>query len=148
MDWLDQELARLHKPGRVAPEAAARSEGVIAAWWRRLADVLRRDIDRANAAGIGADFSREGDTTYRVRNAAAGLELETTLDRSAQNVIFNYRSTAQNASAPEGGILSLRQERGAVRPYYSDQELNDAQLSETLLKPVLFPALPSDEVAA
>src|SRR5690242_20503569 len=149
MDWLDQELSRLQSAGDTGTSASVtHSAGAIATWWRRLGDVLQRYVDRANDAGVASDLTRNADNTYRVSNAAAGLALEITLDPATQKLVFNYRSTASDASAPEGGIMSLREERGAIRPYYSDQELNDAQISETLLKPVLFPALPSDEIAA
>jgi hypothetical protein len=148
MDWLDEELARLHHVGGTPSEPAADAAAAVARWWRHLADVLERDVERALSAGLTADFSREGEYAYRVSNAAAGLQLDVALDAASQNVIFNYRSSAATASAPEGGILRLRHDRAAVHPYYSDQGLNDAQLSETLLKPVLFPALPSSEVAA
>ena len=148
-DWLDEELER-QAAEQKAPveltgeEIAQRTQQ----WWASLKESLQQDVQRASALGLDAKLAEPEAGHIRVSNRNAGLNLDVFLDAPDGNVRFNYEAHGDRAIAPEGGILTLRTRAGGrVQPFYSDQHLSGEQLRETLLKPVLFPTMPSVEAA-
>ncbi len=161
-EWVDEEFARQQErdgagepPLDVATVAAA-----LARWWEQLGTGLRQDVERASARAVRAEFLRPAPHQYRVRNLREELALDVLLDLEARNVRFDYTSQKEGDQviepgdgrqprglAPEGGILSLRPRAYGVAVFYSDQHLSAEQLRKTLLKPVLFPEMPSEEAA-
>jgi hypothetical protein len=148
-DWLDEELERQaaeQKPSvEVSGEEISRR---TQQWWASLKESLQQDVERAAARGIDADLSEPEEGHIRVSNHSAGIDLDVFLDEPDGNVRFGYVAHGARAIAPEGGILTLRsRSAGRIQPFYSDQHLSREQLRETLLKPVLFPAMPTEEAA-
>jgi hypothetical protein len=150
MSWIEEELERVEElRGASAPEP---SEQEIAAavrdWWRWLGEALKRSIGQARELGaISADVSEPFSNTYRVSNNEAGLAVVITLDEQIRAARYDYSAASQGGKAPEGGVLTLRPRgRGRIATFLADRQLHEQELMRTLLKPVLFPDLPSEEV--
>lgn len=134
---------------RRSPESASQSQANLEIQfseaarqrWRQLGDELKSDVAEFNARQQEASFSQEGDSVYRVRSSASGLELVLRADFA--DCLVRYEFLALNdrsAGAPEGGILSIRQSRRGTAEFYSaDERLTSEETRQVLLEPVLFP---------
>jgi hypothetical protein len=149
MSWIDDEfelIDDLRAEGREAPSPA----DVAAAsrrWWTALRETLERDLHLAADRGIAADLAVPDEDHYRINSVESGLRVELEFDPDARTVRFEFTSDGQRAGAPEGGIFSLRpRPSGGVQAFYSDEPINRDKLSETVLKPVLFPTVPSERI--
>ncbi|HZU22181.1 MAG TPA: hypothetical protein VE998_05055 [Terriglobales bacterium] len=161
MSWIDEELDREHDVQHASQPAPSDEQVLEAAraWWQWFGQALKRNADDARQRGIPADFSEPARERYRVSNSEAGLAANFALDEQIRSVRFDYSSSKANMAAPEaaptsapaisnappeGGVITLRP-RGSnrVAPFLSDQHLYEHELMRTLLKPVLFPNLPS-----
>lgn len=109
--------------------------------WQQLGEELKADVTEFSTGQQKASFSAEGDSLYRIRNSASGLEL--VLQADFDNSIVRYEYAALNdhtAGAPEGGMLSIRQSRrGTAEFYTADERLTSEETRQVLLEPVLFP---------
>lgn len=146
-EWIDDELARVAELHAEQPGEEQVSQGVLR-WWEQLGAGLREDVESLRRRDLEAEFLQPSPTSYEVRNPVAKLVLSVELDAEARTVHFDYRSESDQVAAPEGGFLSLRC-RGSNRTvaYYADQEMTPDRILRTLLKPVLFPAEPTEEAA-
>ena len=150
MSWVDEELERVEELR--AASAPDPSEQEIAAavrdWWRWLGDALKRSVAQAREVGaINADLSEPFSNAYRVSNSEAGLAVVIELDEQIRAARYDYSAADQGGKAPEGGVLTLRPRgRGRIATFLADRQLHEQDLMRTLLKPVLFPELPSEEV--
>jgi hypothetical protein len=149
VSWVEEELERLEElRAASAPEP---SEQEIAAavrdWWRWLGESLKRSVGQARELGaISAEVSEPFSNAYRVANSEAGLAAVIELDEQIRAARFDYSASNQGGNAPEGGVLTLRPRgRGRIATFFADRQLHEQELMRTLLKPVLFPDLPSDE---
>jgi hypothetical protein len=143
MSWIQdhlrqqsQETSQNEPPQERQFSAAARRR------WQKLEEELRSDVEEFNAHQSGAaEFSREGDDTMRISNSSSGLELTLTADFENHAVRYDYATLNQrSAGAPEGGMLSMRQERsGSVEFYSADERLTSEETRQVLLQPMLFP---------
>ena len=162
-DWTDDELDRRGAEGATAeltnaelanaisPEEISAEEMTanVAQWWKALKEALKEAVARVRDQGINAEVVEEAEGHYRVSNHSVGLCLDIMLDAPDGIVRFSYASPSAKTIAPEGGMLTLRARTGGrIQTFYSDQHLDQEQLLETVLRPVLFPALPSEETAA
>ena len=148
MSWIDEELDRMEElRSASAPEPSEQEiAAAVRAWWAWLGEALKRSIAQARELGaITADISEPFTSSYRV-SSEAGLAVEITLDDQIRAARFEYSASKAGAIAPEGGVITLRPRgRGRIAAFYADQQLHEQELMRTLLKPVLFPTLPSDE---
>ena len=145
--WSDDQLQRVAEmhtgqPGEHSVDLAVQN------WWEHLGAGLRDEVERVHRRDLEATFDQPSPTCYEVRNPEAALVLGVEIDAEAHTVHFDYRSESENTAAPEGGFFSLRP-RGSTRiaAFYADQEMTPDRLLRTLLKPVLFPAEPTEEAA-
>ena len=145
--WIDDELERVAELHAEQPSEKQVSQAVLR-WWDQLGVGLREDVERLRRHDLDAEFQQPVPTCYEVRNPEAKLVLSVELDAEARTVHFDYRSESDQVAAPEGGFLSLRC-RGNNRTvaFYADQEMTSDRTLRTLLKPVLFPAEPTEEAA-
>jgi hypothetical protein len=161
MSWIDEELDREQEVQHASEPAPTEQEvaEAVRQWWQWFGQALQRNAEDARQRGIPADFSDPAPGRYRVANAEAGLAADFALDDQIHSVRFDYSSSKSNVPAPEaaptsapaisdappeGGVLTLRPRgRSRVAPFLSDQHLYEQDLMRTLLKPVLFPNLPS-----
>ncbi len=147
-DWIDDELERIADARNPNPPSDEQIGAAVQRWWKQLADDINGALVRMRGQGFGGEMTTPQENRYEVRNPLDRLTLRIVLDREARTVSFEYHSEAPRVAEPLGGFLSLRP-RGQSRvvAFYSDQELSQDQVLRTLLKPVLFPAMPSDEAA-
>ena len=146
-NWIDDELERVAELHAEQPSEEQVSSSVIR-WWDQLGAGIRADVERMRRRDLNAEFLQPASTSYEVRNGEAGLVLAVELDAEARTVHFDYRSESEHVAAPEGGFLSLRCRDGSrIVAYYADQEMTPDRILRTLLKPVLFPAEPTEEAA-
>lgn len=161
MSWIDEELDRTEalQLANAPPPSEQEIAEAVRNWWRWFAEALKRNTDDARQHGLTADFTEPAPERYRVSNPEAGLAADFALDEQIRSVHFDYSSSNSNnpapeaapasgpaisTSAPEGGVLTLRPRgRNRVAAFLSDQQLYENELMRTLLKPVLFPNLPS-----
>lgn len=161
MSWIDEELDREQEAQHAAEPPPTDQEIVEAVrdWWQWFGGALKHNAEAAHERGIPADFSEPAPERYRVSNSEAGLAADFALDEQIRSVRFDYSSSNSKVAAPEvaptsapaistappeGGVLTLRPRgRSRVAPYLSDRQLFEQDLMRTLLKPVLFPNLPS-----
>jgi hypothetical protein len=146
-EWVDDELERVAELHAGQPAEEQLSQNILQ-WWEQLGAGIREDVERVRRRDLDAEFSQPHSTCYEVRNPQAALILAVELDPGAHTVHFDYRSESEHTAAPEGGFLSLRP-RGSNRiaAFYADQEMTPDRILRTLLKPVLFPAEPTEEAA-
>jgi hypothetical protein len=146
-NWIDDELERVAELHAEQPSEQQVSQAAVR-WWEQLGAGLREDVDRMRRRDLDAEFLQPQANCYEVRNPEAGLVLSVELDADARTVHFDFRSESEQTAAPEGGFFSLRA-RGASRivAFYADQEMTPDRVLRTLLKPVLFPAEPTEEAA-
>jgi len=151
MSWIDEELERRTElmAGGAPMPTEQESAAAVQQWWRWLGERLKQSVQEAQErAGLIAESSEPFTNTYRVSNPEAGLALVITLDEQIRAARFDYTSSGERAIAPQGGVLTLRpRSRSRIAVYYADQHLHEDDLLKTLLKPVLFPELPSEEAA-
>ena len=146
-NWIDDELERVAELHAEKPSKEQVSKSVLR-WWDQLGAGLNEDVERMLRRGLNAEFLQPAPICYEVRNGEAGLVLAVELDADARTVHFDYRSESDHTAAPEGGFLSLRCGGGSrIVAYYADQEMTPDRILRTLLKPVLFPAEPTEEAA-
>jgi hypothetical protein len=146
-NWIDDELERVAELHADQPSDEQVSQAVQR-WWDQLGSGIREDVERMRRRDLDAEFLAPQANCYEVRNPAGGLVLSVELDPEARTVHFDYRSESEQAAAPEGGFLSLRcRGAGHVVAFYADQEMTPDRVLRTLLKPVLFPAEPTEEAA-
>lgn len=146
-DWIDDELERVAELHAEQPSEERVSQAVLR-WWEHLGAGIRDDIDRMRRRDLDAEFMDHQPHCYEVRNPKAGLVLSVELDAEARTVHFDYGSERERAAVPEGGFFSLRcQGSGRIVAFYADQEMTPDRVLRTLLKPVLFPAEPTEEAA-
>jgi hypothetical protein len=146
-NWIDDELERVAELHAEQPSEEQVSKSVLR-WWEQLGAGIREDIERMRRRDLNAEFRQPVPTCYEVRNPEAGLLLAVDLDAEAHTAHFDYRSESEQVAAPEGGFLSLRCRDGnRIVAFYADQEMTPDRILRTLLKPVLFPAEPTEEAA-
>jgi hypothetical protein len=149
MSWIDEEfelLEEMRQNGGLAPTPADVAASVQR-WWDSLKQAIQQDLEVVRQRGITADFSALDADHLRVRNGEAGISVDVVLDPEARNVKFDFTSDANRGGAPEGGIFSLRpRSSGNVQAFYSDEHVNREKVVETLLKPVLFPTIPTEPI--
>lgn len=161
MSWLDEELDRVEELQLASAPPPSESEAAEAArkWWQWFGEALKRNAEAAQRSGIPADFSEPAPGRYRVANTEAGLAVDLAYDDQIRSVHFDYSSSKNDVAAPEaaptsapamspappeGGVLTLRPRgRNRIAAFLSDQHLYEQELMRTVLKPVLFPNLPS-----
>ena len=146
MPWIDDELERVAELHAEQPDEEQVSQAVLR-WWDQLGNGIREDVERMRRRDLEAEFLVPQAYCYEVRNPQPGLVLAVELDPEARTVHFDYRSEAEQAAAPEGGFLSLRCRGTRIVAFYADQEMTPDRVLRTLLKPVLFPAEPTEEAA-
>jgi hypothetical protein len=153
LDWrgaegATAELANSVEEVSLEEVSAEEMTANMAQWWTALKEALTEAVERVRDQGINAEVVEAAEGHYRVSNQSAGLDLDVVLDAPDGIVRFSYASPSGKTIAPEGGMLTLRARSGGrIQTFYSDQHLSQEQLLETLLRPVLFPALPSEEAA-
>ena len=146
-EWIDDELERVAELHAEQPSEEQVSSSTLR-WWDQLGAGIREDVERMRRRDLDGEFLQPSPTCYEVRNGEAGLVLSVELDAEARTVHFDYRSETAQTAAPEGGFLSLRCRGGnRIVAYYADQEMTPDRILRTLLKPVLFPAEPTEEAA-
>jgi hypothetical protein len=161
MSWIDEELDREQEAQHASEPAPSEQEiaEAVRNWWRWFGEALKRNCEDARQRGIPAELSEPAPERYRVKNSEAGLAADFALDEQIRSVHFDYASSnpkspapeaaptsmpAISTAPPEGGVLTLRPRgRDRVAPFLSDQHLYEQDLMRTLLKPVLFPNVPS-----
>ena len=144
-NWIDDELERVAELHAEQLNDEQVSQAVLR-WWEQLGNGIREDVERMRRRDLEAEFLAQA-YCYEVRNPQVGLVLSAELDPDARTVHFDYRSESEQAAAPEGGIFSLRSRGNRVSAFYADQEMTPDRVLRTLLKPVLFPAEPTEEAA-
>jgi hypothetical protein len=146
-EWSDDQLQRVAEMHAGQP-AERQADSAVEHWWDQLEAGLREEVERMSRRDLNAAFEQPSPTCYEVHNPDAALVLSVELDAEARTVHFDYRSESEHTAVPEGGFFSLRP-RGNVRiaAFYADQEMTPDRLLRTLLKPVLFPAEPTEEAA-
>jgi hypothetical protein len=151
MSWIEDELEFREelRAGSVPMPSEQECATAVLEWWKWLGEMLKRSVEEAQQrATVISEFSEPAADTYRVSNPEAGLALNVALDEQIRAARFDYTSSGERAIAPEGGVLTLRPRvHGRIAVYYADQHLHENELMRTLLKPVLFPELPSEEAA-
>ena len=148
MSWIDEELDRIEELRAAEAPHPTEQEiaSAVARWWQWLGEALRRNVALAQEHGLNAALSEAGRNRYRISSSESNLAVDVVLDQQIRSVRFDYGSLNGSSTAPEGGIITLRPRgRNRIAAYISDQQLNEQDLMRTLLKPVLFPTLPSDE---
>ena len=149
MSWVDEELERMEElRAASAPEPSEQEiASAVRDWWRWLGEALKRSIGQARELGaISAEVSEPFSNAYRVANSEAGLAIVIELDEQIGAARFDYSAADQGGKAQEGGMLTLRPRgRGHIATFLADRQLHEQELMRTLLKPVLFPDLPSEE---
>lgn len=146
MGWIQNHFRQ--NSGKTPQDQATRDDQFAAAArerWLQLGEELRSDVAEFNSQNSGADFAKDGDDKFRVRNGPSGLELTLTADFENHNVRYGYATLSQrSAGIPEGGMLSMRQSRtGSVEFYSADERLTSEETRQVLLEPMLFPKQPA-----
>jgi hypothetical protein len=110
--------------------------------WQQLGEELRADVAEFNGKKKnGASFSQPSEGEYRVSNSVSGLEVVLAADFAARTVRYDYKPLgSKRAGTPEGGILSIREQKaGTVEFYSSDEQLTADETRQIVLQPVLYP---------
>jgi hypothetical protein len=149
MSWIDDEfelMEDIRAEGREEPSPVDVAAAVHR-WWRGLRETLERDLKAAAQRGVAGDLSAPDDDHYRIHSAESGITVDLELDPDARTVRFDFTSGGSRGGAPEGGIFSLRpRPSGNVHAFYADQQISRDKVSETVLKPVLFPTVPTEPI--
>src|SRR5438309_855990 len=141
MSWIQEHLRQSGPSSQNQPPQERQFSSAARDRWQKLEEELRSDVEEFNAHQSGAEFSREGENTMRVRNSGSGLELTLIADFENHHVSYDYTAlNSLSAGAPEGGMLSMRQVRnGSVEFYSADERLSSEETRQVLLEPMLFP---------
>ena len=148
MSWIDEEFDRMEelRAADAPPPTEQEVASAVARWWQWLGEALRRNVKTAQEHGLSAELSEPGANHYRIASPESNLAVDLVLDQQIRGARFDYASSNGSSTPPEGGIITLRPRgRNRIAAYISDQQLHEQDLMRTLLKPVLFPTLPSDE---
>lgn len=141
MSWIQDH--RRNPPQPADPAQLSEKQFVAAARdrWQKLGAELEGDVAEFNSQHASAGFSQNGVDQYQVSNADSGLQLTLTADFDNHTVRYEYSALNQrSAGVPEGGILSMRQNRwGRVEFYSADERLTSEETRQVLLETLLFP---------
>jgi len=142
MGWIQNyNERRKYDASQNETDSQLRFNQAARARWQQLGEELKADVTEFSTGQQKASFSTEGDSLYRVRNSASGLELVLRADFDNSIVRYEYQALNNHtAGAPEGGMLSIRQSRrGTAEFYTADERLTSEETRQVLLEPVLFP---------
>lgn len=142
MGWIENyNQRRKNATSQNEADTELRFNQAARARWLQLGEELKADVAEFNSQHQNAGFSAEGDSLYRIRNSASGLELVLRADFDNSIVRYEYAAlNSHSAGAPEGGMLSIRQSRLGTAEFYSaDERLTSEETRQVLLEPLLFP---------